>query len=156
MYIRKLLDDEYDKVIKLIYDSVHTVCQKDYSREELDAWAPDNFDVIKFQRALDGCLNLVAFEKEQIVGFISMEKTGYINRLYTHRLFLCRGIASSLLKRAEEWAKAHGVHELSLDSSKTAKDFYIKMGFCDSGISVTNHRGVIFRNTVMKKVLKGE
>ena len=65
-----------------------------------------------------------------------------------------QGIASSLMKKAEEWAINHNVYELSLDSSKTAKGFYIKMGFSENGVSVTSHRGVIFRNTVMKKILE--
>ncbi len=154
MYIRKLLDDEYSEVIKLIYDSVHTVCKDDYSKKELDAWAPPSFDFIKFQKALNGCVNLVALKRNLIVGFISMEKSGYINRLYTHKDFLRQGIASSLMKKAEEWAVNHNVYELSLDSSRTAKGFYIKMGFSENGVSVTSHRGVIFRNAVMKKILE--
>ena len=153
MYIRKLLDDEYEEVIKLIYDSVHTVCKKDYSKEELDAWAPASFDFIKFQKALSDCINLVMIERNIIIGFISMEKNGYINRLYTHKMFLNQGVASSLLKKAEEWAKSHDVYELSLDSSKTAKDFYKKKGFLENGISTAEHNGIIFRNTVMKKRL---
>lgn len=154
MYIRRLLDDEYDDVVKLITETVHTVCADDYTKEELDAWAPDNFDIRKFRANLSPCLNLVAFEKEKLVGFISMERSGYINRLYTHKDFLRRGIATALYNRAEEWAKEKGICEISLDSSKTAKSFYLKLGFKEAGISVINHGDVVFRNTVMKKVIQ--
>lgn len=154
MHIRRLLDDEYDNVVKLITQTVHTVCAKDYTKEELDAWAPENFDINKFRGNLSGCLNLAAFEKEMLVGFISVERSGYINRLYTHKDFLRRGIATALFKRAEDWARLKGIRELSLDSSKTAEGFYLKMGFKKSGLSVINHGGVVFRNTVMKKVIK--
>lgn len=154
MYIRRLLDDEYEDVVKLITDTVHTVCSKDYTDEELDAWAPENFNIRKFRDNLSPCLNLVAFEKGKLVGFISMERNGYINRLYTHKDYLRRGIATALYKRAEEWAKEKGICEISLDSSKTAEGFYLKMGFTKSGISVVNHGNVVFRNTVMKKVIQ--
>ena len=153
MYIRRLLDDEYEDVVKLITDTVHTVCAQDYTKEELAAWAPENFDIRKFRNNLSPCLNLAAFEKEKLVGFISVERNGYINRLYTHKDFLRRGIATSLYMRAEEWAKENGICELSLDSSKTAEKFYLKMGFKKSGVSVLTHGDVVFRNTVMKKTL---
>ena len=153
MYIRRLLDDEYDDVVKLITQTVHTVCKNDYTKEELDAWAPENFDIRKFRNNLIACLNLAAFEKGRLVGFISMERSGYINRLYTHKDFLRCGIATALLERAEVWAKEKGIYELSLDSSKTAEGFYLNRGFKKSGVSVMNHRNVVFRNTIMKKVV---
>ena len=153
MYIRRLLDDEYDDVVKLITDTVHSVCKNDYTKEELDAWAPEKFDIKKFRENLSSCLNLAAFEKGNLVGFISIERNGYINRLYTHKDFLHRGIATALYLRAEEWARKKGICEISLDSSKTAEGFYLKMGFEKSGISVVSHGDVIFRNTVMKKIL---
>ncbi len=153
MHIRRLLDEEYNIVVKLITETVHTVCTDDYTKKELDAWAPARFDTNKFRRNLSGCLNLVAVEGSVIVGFISVERSGYINRLYTHKDYLRRGIATALYKKAEEWAKHNGIKEISLDSSKTAEGFYLKMGFEKSGISVINHGGVVFRNTVMKKVI---
>lgn len=153
MYIRTLHDDEYDEVIKLITQTVHTVCKNDYTKEELSAWAPANFNINKFRSALSDCLNLGAFEKSVLVGFISVERSGYINRLYTHKDFLRRGIATALLRKAQCWAKEKGICELSLDSSKTAVNFYLKNGFEKSGVSVLQRGNVVFRNTVMKKIL---
>ena len=153
MYIRRLLDDEYEDVVKLITQTVHTVCTDDYTKEELDAWAPYGFDVKKFKNNICGCYNLVAFEKGKLVGFISATPEGYINRLYTHKDYLCHGIASALYNKVEEWAKEYGISELSLDSSKTAEGFYLKMGFEKSGVSVMEHGNIIFRNSVMKKKL---
>ena len=153
MYIRRLLDDEYEDVVKLIRETVHTVCTKDYTREELDAWAPENFDVRKFRTNLSPCFNIVAFEKGKLVGFLSMERSGYINRLYTHKDYLKKGIATALYNQAELWAKEHKITQISLDSSKTAEGFYLKMGFKESGISIIKHGDIVFRNTVMKKTL---
>ena len=153
MYIRKLLDDEYEEVIKLIYGSVHSVCRSDYTEAELNAWAPEKFDAKKFRFALDGCFNIVMIEKRKIVGFLSMEQDGYINRVYTHKDFQKQGIATQLMLKAENYAKDNGVYELKLDSSKTAENFYLKMGFTKCGISTNECNGVVFRNTTMNKKL---
>ena len=153
MHIRKLLDDEYEEVIKLIYETVHNVCKNDYPEKELFAWAPKKFDAIKFRKALDECYNTVMTDKNKIVGFLSMEPYGYINRLYTHKDYLRRGIATALLKNAEEWAKNNGIYELRLDSSKTAEGFYIRMGFSEKGVSVLTHNNVVFKNKTMSKIL---
>ncbi len=153
MYIRRLLDDEYEDVVKLITQTVHAVCTDDYTKEELDAWAPYNFDIKKFRNNIYSCYNLVAFEKGKLVGFISATVDGYINRLYTHKDYQKRGVASALYHKVEDWAKEYGIRELSLDSSKTAEGFYLKMGFIKSGVSVMEHGDIIFRNSVMKKKL---
>ena len=153
MYIRNMHDDEYDEVIKLITQTVHTICKNDYSQNELCAWAPPNFNTNKFRSALKDCLNLAAFEKNIMVGFISVERSGYINRLYTHKDFQHRGIATALLLKAQEWAKENGIFVLSLDSSKTAEGFYLKNGFKKSGISLLQRGDVVFKNSVMKKIL---
>ena len=124
MYIRRLLDDEYEDVVKLITQTVHTVCTEEYTKEELDAWAPCNFDINKFRNNIYGCYNLVAIKGGRIAGFISAEVNGYINRLYTHKDFLNQGIATALYKKVEEWAIQNGIMELSLDSSKTAEGLF--------------------------------
>ena len=156
MIIRKAKDCEFAAITELIKETVHSVCTKEYTKKELDAWAPEKFDVARFKKALSPCYNLVAVTDSKIVGFISVEKDGFVNRLYTHKDFLRKGIATRLLNEAEKWAVESGLRELSLDSSKTAVDFYIKSGFYKAGISVLEKDGVVFRNTVMKKTLGGD
>lgn len=153
MYIRKLLDDEYEKVIELIYWSIHEICKCDYTETELSAWAPDNFDRIRFQKALHSCYNTVMVDKNDIVGFLSMEKDGYLNRLYTHKDHTRKGIATALLEDAQNWARENGIKEIRLDSSKTAEGVYLKNGFSECGISVLTHNGVVFKNKTMHKYL---
>lgn len=154
MVIRIMNEDELFKVINLISETVHSICQNDYTQAELNAWAPDRFDAKRFREALMPCYNLVAAEGENIIGFASINNSGYINRLFTHKDRQGEGIATKLLSELEAWAVKQGIFEFSLDSSKTAESFYIQHGFYKSGVSVISHRGVVFRNTVMKKSLK--
>lgn len=153
MLIRKMNLNEIHKVIELMHDTVHAVCINDYSPEELAAWIPSKMDAVRFRNALLPCINYVATDGERIIGFISMEKTGYINRLFTAKDMLGRGVGSALLKEAEAYARQHKTGCLSLDSSITAEGFYLSRGFKKSGISTMRRGEIIFRCTVMKKWL---
>ena len=153
MHIRPLFETEYIAAARLIHDTVHTVCRNDYSPAELSAWAPESFDMVRFHNALTGCFNPAMFDGFRLVGFMSVEQDGYINRLFTHKDYQRRGIASALLAETEKWAKEKGLTSLRLDSSKTACGFYLKHGFVEDGFSVMERNGIVFRNTVMKKTL---
>jgi putative acetyltransferase len=52
MCIRKMNDGEFPVIIRLINETVHSVCAKDYTKKELDAWAPGRFDTSRFIKAL--------------------------------------------------------------------------------------------------------
>lgn len=153
MIIRKMYDGEIYRIIELIRDTVHAICSDDYTADEINAWVPDNMNAMRFMQALNGCLNLVATDRGKIVGFISIEENGFINRLFTHKDYQRQGIATRLLKEAEKWAIKNRISTLSLDSSKTAEGFYLRRGFVKSGVSVMEREGVVFKSSIMKKVI---
>ncbi len=39
--IRKYRNEDCGQILKLFYDTVHTVNRRDYSEEQVNAWAPD-------------------------------------------------------------------------------------------------------------------
>lgn len=157
MQIREMYAGECGAVAALIYRTVHTTCSADYTRAELDAWAPENMDLKKFCKTLLKSRNFVAVEGGAIIGFASIGSDGYLNRLYVHNNFQGRGIGAELLRRAEICAARLGADSVTLDSSRTAEGFYKRMGYIKSGISVMERSGVYFRNAIMKKELsKGE
>lgn len=155
MIIREMYISECSAVAELIYQTVHTVCTAEYTRPELDAWAPENIDVRKFCKVLLKSRSFVAVESGAIIGFASINTDGYLNRLYVHSNFLKRGIGTALLKHCENCAASCGAAAVTLDSSKTAEGFYRKMGYVQSGVSVMERNGIYFRNSIMKKELQG-
>ena len=153
MIVRKMKERELPLVINLMQDTVHCLCKEDYTPAELAAWIPGRLDKGRFYEAMKPCINYVAVHGGNIAGFISMEKNGYINRLFTNKNFVGQGVGTLLLQYAEKWARENGVLHLSLDSSKTAEGFYLKRGVKKSGISTLKRGDIVFRCTVMKKDL---
>ena len=101
MLMREMNLSEYSEVINLIRSAVKNTCAGDYSESEINAWVPENLDENRFINSLTGCGNFVYTENGKIIGFISIERDGYVNRLYVKYGSQNRGIGSALLKYAE-------------------------------------------------------
>lgn len=152
--IRGMRVSEFKKVTKLIYDSVHILCANDYTKEELDAWVPEDLHMPAFFSSLSRCHTIVALdEKNEIVGVMSTEKDGYVNRLYTRFDCAGRGVGSALLAQTEAWAKKRGIKRLTLEASRSAESFYRKMGFIRTGTVKSVKNSVPFESAEMRKEL---
>lgn len=53
MHIQKYQSGDYKKIADLFQGTVHSVCSSEYSREELEAWAPTPVDYEKWQKRLN-------------------------------------------------------------------------------------------------------
>ena len=134
---------------QLIYDTIRKVNRKDYSQEQVKAWAPDP---IIFS-AYDPSYAYVAERNDRILGFGNLTSTGYLNRLYVHKDFQGQGIASRLLQALEAKARELSLHEITTESSITAKPFFLAHGFLVQQEQVKVLRGVSFINFKMFKKL---
>ena len=101
MIIRPYQTADCEALARLFYDTVHTVNAKDYTKAQLDVWATGNVDLEAWDRSLTAHFTLVAEENGVITGFGDMDPSGYLDRLYVHRDFHGKGIASVLCDRLE-------------------------------------------------------
>ncbi|MGN1002067.1 MAG: GNAT family N-acetyltransferase [Oscillospiraceae bacterium] len=132
----------------LFYDTVHTVCAGDYTREQLDAWAPAQRDPAAWNESFLAHHTLVAEEDGRIVGFGDMAPDGYLDRLYVHREHQGRGIASVLCDALEG---ACGAARFYTHASLTARPFFEKRGYRTVREQQVERRGVRLTNFVMEK-----
>ncbi len=151
--IRGMRLNEFKEVAKLVYNSVHTLCTNEYTKEELEAWVPENMHMPTFRNSLSRCFAIVAVKDKKIIGFMSTEKDGYVNRLYTHPEWVNKGVATALLNKTEEWAIKHKIKALVLESSKSAEKFYEKQGFVKTGQIESIKNNLRFVSAKMRKEL---
>ena len=109
MEIRAYQPADLEEVYRLFYDTVHSVNRADYAPAQLDAWAPVEMDRSRWADSLLSHTTWVACESGCIIGFGDLAEGGYLDRLYVHKDFVRRGVASALLKRLEASAawKSH-------------------------------------------------
>ena len=153
METRLYMPSDLDDVLKLFYDNVHTVCTNDYTQEQLDAWAPKNPDVVRFEASLNMNHTLVVEENGEIIGFGNIGETGYLDRLFVRVDYLHKGVASLIVAQLEKYAKAKGMTFMNTAASITSKPFFEAKGYIELQEQVVERHGVRLRRYLMEKKL---
>jgi len=146
MLIRKYRSWDCGELAELFFNTVHTVNAKDYTKEQLDAWAAGQVDLEKWDRSLREHYSVVAVDGETIVGFGDISRTGYLDRLYVHADHQREGVASAICDRLERTVQGKIVTHASI----TAKPFFEKRGYIVTKEQQVERRGVLLTNFIME------
>lgn len=149
LVIRKYESADLKTVSELFYDTVHTVNAKDYSPEQLYAWAKDRDSLIKRQNDFQEQTSFIAQIGEKTVGFASIDKSGCLDMLYVHKDFQRQKIAAALCDEAEKPFAA-----ITTFSSITAKPFFEKRGYTVIREQEVERFGIKLKNYKMRKIKK--
>lgn len=150
MIIRGYLPSDCTQIAQLFYDTVHSVNAADYTSEQLDAWADGHVDLEAWDNSFREHFTLVACDGKEIVGFADMDENGYLDRLYVHRDYQRKGVASSLLRELSQNVKTD---EITTYASITARPFFEKMGYRVVRENIVERKGVSLINYFMVKKL---
>lgn len=145
MFIREYQSSDCEEIIKLFYNTVHTVNAKDYTKEQLDAWATGRVDLNKWDQSLREHYSLVAVENEMIVGFGDIDKLGYLDRLFVHEDYQGKGIGTMICNRLEQVVSGSVITHASI----TAKTFFEKRGYRVVKEQQVERKGVFLTNFEM-------
>lgn len=102
-----------------VYNTVHTINAKDYSLEQLNAWAPKDFDERQWDMSFRKHYTIVAEDNNEIIGFGDIDRNGYLDRLYVHALHQGEGVAAAICDLLEEYVDG----PIMTESSITARPF---------------------------------
>ncbi len=126
MIIREYKPTDCEDLVKLFYHTVHTINAKDYSQEQLKVWATDKIDLEVWNKSLSEHFTVVAVENNIIVGLGDIDNSGYLDRLYVHKDYQRRGVATIICDKLEQAVK---VNKIITHASITAKPFFEQRGF---------------------------
>ncbi|MCE3255465.1 MAG: family N-acetyltransferase [Rickettsiaceae bacterium] len=140
-------------LVDIYYHTIHNINSQDYSREQLNAWAPEScLQLDGWQKKWQKLLPIVAVIEDKIVGFAEFEDNGHIDCFYVHHQFQGRGIGSALIKKIEAQATQKNLTRIFAEVSITAKPFFLSKGFRVVKEQMKNVRNVELKNFVMEKV----
>ena len=147
MILRKYQPDDCRELTELFYRTVHIINAKDYTEEQLNAWADGQADLEKWNKSFLEHYSIVAEEEGRIVGFGDIDQTGYLDRLYVHADYQGRGIATAICEQLEQTVRGRLVTHASI----TAKPFFEKRGYQVIKEQKVERKGIFLTNFVMEK-----
>ncbi|MNS78000.1 putative N-acetyltransferase YafP [compost metagenome] len=156
MLVRRFQEKDIDEIITLFYETVHTINKLDYTQEQLDAWASRAEVKSKTEnwlRALTSNISYVVEIEDRIVGFSDLNQQGYLDRLFVHKDYQGRGIASALVNTLEYEAKQLGLVEMVTDASITARPFFEGKGYRVIQSQIVERNGTQLMNYRMSKAM---
>jgi putative acetyltransferase len=153
--VRRYRQSDLNSIFELFHDTVHAINARDYSEEQLDAWAPAVVDLDTWHQRLHSSVTYVSVENSIVIGFGNLTEGVWIDMLYTHKEYQRKGVASSILSTLIQVARSENLATLHTESSITAKPFFEMHGFYVEKEQEKAHNGSAFRNFVMKKELPG-
>lgn len=147
MQLRPYRTQDCPVLAGLFYDTVHTVNARDYTPPQLDAWADGHVDLAAWDRSLSEHHSLVAVWDGVIVGFGDMASDGYLDRLYVHKDYQGRGIATALCDALEQAVPG----PYTTHASITARPFFEHRGYRVVREQQVERKGILLTNFVMQK-----
>lgn len=154
MYLRSYNSSDCVTLYELFVDTVHAVNAKDYSKAQLDAWAPRESSSSR-EAILDSwnasfILHhaVVAHVNNLIVGFGDISSEGYLDRLFVHKDYQRQGIATAICNDLEKSVEGK---KITTQASITAKPFFIKRGYKVVKEQTVIRQGVALTNFLMEK-----
>jgi len=147
-----------EPALRAVYTSaIREVACHDYTPEQVDAWAPlewDDEDLAAWAVRMAGVQPFVAEIDGVVVGYADLQPNGYIDHFFVAGNAGGRGVGGVLMRHVLAQAEARGLAELSSDVSVTAQPFYAHFGFeiVEQRMPVID--GVALRNALMRKLLR--
>jgi putative acetyltransferase len=148
MEIRRYERSDLEKITMIFQNTVHKVNIKDYTQEQVDAWAPDFIDKEKWNKTLSEHYTFVAVKDNVIIGFGDIDDSGYLDRLYVHHDYLRQGVATLICSKLESMIDS----DLTIitHASITAKPFFEKRGYKVVKEQLVKRKGVFLKNYIME------
>jgi N-acetylglutamate synthase-like GNAT family acetyltransferase len=151
--IRLAAPDDAATLAQLFYDTVRSVNTRDYTDEQVRAWAPTPRSAEAMRLRQHGKQVWVAEDGAMPIGFIELDPDGHIDCLYCHKDYQRMGVATQLYAALENHARRCGLTRLYVEASITARPFFESRGFQTVRAQQVERLGVQLANFVMERDL---
>ncbi|MBA2114403.1 GNAT family N-acetyltransferase [Bremerella alba] len=145
--------EDYPELWRLFHDTVHHVNRRDYTPQQLEAWAPEKVDLSHWSLRLEGINPFVVTIEGKIVGFSDVQADGLVDMFYVHHAWQRKGIGSRLFTEIHHKAEQMKLAELHSHVSMTARPFFEVHGFHAVTPQQVTINGVTLKNFLMRKTL---
>lgn len=144
--VRKANPDDAEGIIGAHISSIREVCSKDYTLEQIEAWAGRKFKAELWRQTIERDHVWVAESESKIMGFSQLaimdQDHAEVMGLYLMPLALGHSLGKTMLREMLNVCRIQKISSVSLYATLTAADFYQKHGFLKQAPTSIEMQGV--------------
>ena len=126
MNLRQITIKDQLELKKIYFDSIQSLDEKIYSREQKRAWSCQAWDNPNFDKSLTEGKGWLLREKGIIIAFATRYPTERIALFYCKGKYQRKGYGSKLLHKLEDEAKKEGLDTLYTEASLISYELFLK------------------------------
>lgn len=155
IHIRNFRPGDEPALRAVFHASVHGLACRDYTPEQLAAWAPQHHDAAQWAERMRANQPFIAqaLGSGAIAGFADLLPNGTIDMFFVAPAFAGRGVARALMAHIHTQAQQRGIAQLHAHVSLTAEPFFAAQGFVVEARQQVERAGVVLHNARMAKAL---
>src|SRR5262245_12192322 len=124
MRIREFRIGDESALHEVFHSAVHDVASRDYTAEQIEAWAPASFDRDQWAERMRALAPFVVEDAGAIVAYADLQPSGYIDHFFVSGSVARRGVGALLMNHILNSARARQIPVLTADVSRTALRFF--------------------------------
>ena len=154
--IRNYQTSDAKALWEIYFHTVRNINVRDYSQQQVEAWAPNGFDSELWQKRMNELLPFVAELDGCVVGYTDLQPNGLIDHFFCHHECQGKGVGRALMEHVLAVGRVRGASRYFSEVSITARPFYEHLGFKVVNEQEVEMRGVKLTNYVMEKVVPSD
>ena len=126
MNLRQITTKDQLELKKVYFDSIQSLDEKIYNKEQKKAWSSQAWDNQNFNKSITQGKGWLLCEKGVIIAFATRYPNNRIALFYCKGKFQRKGFGSKLLNKLEDEAKKEGLDSLSTEASLISYELFLK------------------------------
>ncbi len=154
IHIRPFRAGDESALQAVFHSAIHSIAARDYSPEQIEAWAPTHIDrdlLHLWEKRIQALSPFVVEVDSAIVAYADLQPSGYIDHFFVSGPSSRRGIGSALMDFLLSEASVRLIPVLTSDVSLTAQPFFHRFGFHVIKQREATIRGVKLPNAHMQR-----
>ena len=126
MYLRKITIKDQINLKRIYFDSIKSIDEKIYSKEQKLAWSSQAWLNIEFHKSITRGQGLIMEDSNKNIGFAIRYPKNKLSLLYVRGDFKRKGIGNMLIKAIEKEAFKEGISSIRTEASLLSYQLFLK------------------------------
>ena len=154
MNLRQITIKDQLELKKIYFDSIQSLDEEIYSKEQKRAWSSQAWDNPNFEKSITQGKGWLLSDKGIILAFATRYPKNRIALFYCKGKYQRKGFGSKLLHKLEDEAKKEGLDSLSTEASLISYELFLKNEWKIIRKEKVTINNIFFERYKMIKIIK--